>query len=97
MEFLIADEPLEQDFDRRLMSRAMDALGDDVTYAVLPDHPVPLRLGTHTRTPVPVSICAPGLEADGVQVYDEDSSLNGDLGQMKADEFMCRLLGPVGG
>lgn len=80
-----------EDFDKRLIGRVMAACGDDVTYAVLPDHPVPLRTGCHTREPVPVSIWTPGNAPDNVQVYDESACKLGTLGQMFGPDFMDKL------
>ncbi len=81
-----------EDFDKRLIGRVMEACGDAVTYAVLPDHPVPIRTGRHTREPVPVSVWQPGVEPDSVDVYDEVSCRSGSLGQMKGSELMDLLL-----
>jgi len=80
-----------EDFDRRLVARVLAACGPDVTYVVLPDHPVPLATGKHTRTPVPVALCGPDFPADGVQAYDEAAARHGALGAMKGDDLM-RLL-----
>jgi 2,3-bisphosphoglycerate-independent phosphoglycerate mutase len=77
-----------EDFDRRLVGRVMAALGDSVTYVVLPDHPVPLHSGKHTRTPVPVAVMRPGMPPDGVQTYDEEACKKGALGAMKGPDLM---------
>ena len=82
-----------EDFDRRLVGRVMAALGNSVTYVVLPDHPVPLHSGKHTRTPVPVAVMRPGDSPDGVQVYDEDACKSGTLGALKGPELMELLFG----
>ena len=82
-----------EDFDGRLIGRVMDALGDKVAYCVLPDHPVPLRLGKHTRTPVPVSVYQPGNEPDAVQVYSETAATGGSLGKLAGGDLMDLLLG----
>ena len=82
-----------EDFDRRLVGRVMAALGDGVTYVVLPDHPVPLHSGKHTRTPVPVAVMRPGVPPDGVQTYDEEACKVGALGAMQGPELMELLLG----
>ena len=82
-----------EDFDGRLMGRVMDALGDKVAYCVLPDHPVPLRLGKHTRTPVPVAVYQPGNEADEVVAYSETEAPKGSLGRLAGGDLMDVLLG----
>ena len=63
-----------------------------VTLAVLPDHPVPLRLRVHTREPVPVAISGPHVTPDDVSVYSEPAAPTGSLGLMKGDELMKRIL-----
>ena len=45
--------------DRKIVSpikEALDALGEDYSMMILPDHPTPLRLRTHTSNPVPYII-----------------------------------------
>ena len=81
-----------EDFDSRLIGRVMSALGDSVAYCVMPDHPVPLRLGKHTRTPVPFAVCQPGNTPDAVTAYGEAAALNGALGALKGGELMDLLL-----
>lgn len=82
-----------EDFDKRLIGRVRAALGDAVSYCVLPDHPVPLRLGKHTRTPVPVAVYQPGEAPDAVRTYDEASCPAGVLGALKGGDLMDVLLG----
>ena len=81
-----------EDFDSRLIGRVMAKIGDAAAYCVLPDHPVPLRLGKHTRTPVPFAVCQPGNAADTVESYGERAALNGSLGALKGGELMDLLL-----
>lgn len=82
-----------EDFDGRLIGRVRAALGDTVSYCVLPDHPVPIRLGKHTRTPVPVAVYQPGETPDVVETYDEVACPKGALGLLKGGELMDLLLG----
>ena len=81
-----------EDFDRRVVGRVMRAAGPDVAYCVLPDHPVPLALGKHTRTPVPVAVSQPGVPPDGVQTFDETAARQGALGYLKGSDLMDLLL-----
>ena len=78
-------------FDRRLVRRVMDALGDGARYAILPDHPVPVRLGKHTRAPVPVSVRGEGFAPDGTAAFDEISAQHGTLGALKGAGLMNLL------
>ena len=66
---------------------------ENVTIAILPDHPTPCALKTHTREPVPFSVYYRGIEADKVEVYDEFSVSKGAYGMIKNDEFIKILLG----
>ncbi|MEI8122101.1 MAG: cofactor-independent phosphoglycerate mutase [bacterium] len=82
-----------EDFDSRIIVPVMAALGDEVNYAVLPDHPVPIKSGKHTRVPVPVSVRMAGAAPDGVQVFNEIDCPRGALGAMKEDGLMRVLFG----
>ncbi len=77
-----------EDVDHRLVQRVMDACGRDVRYVVLPDHPVPVKMRRHTRVPVPVAVCGPGVAADNVQTYDELAAPCGALGALFGPELM---------
>ena len=46
--------------------------GDDYRIMVLPDHPTPIALRTHTMDPVPFFIYDSAKDADGVPSFDED-------------------------
>ena len=70
----------------------MNKIGEDVAIAILPDHPTPCALKTHTREPVPFIIYKPGIRPDDVEVYDEFSVQNGALGLLKRDEFIREFL-----
>jgi 2,3-bisphosphoglycerate-independent phosphoglycerate mutase len=65
---------------------------EPVSIAILPDHPTPCALKTHTRKPVPFIIYRPGNETDDVEVYDEFSVEQGKFGLLKGDEFIRTLL-----
>ena len=81
------------DFDSRIVAPVLKALeNEDVIFAVLPDHPVPIELRKHTRTPVPVAVCGNGIDCDGIQVFSENEAPKGALGFMKGDELMRLLL-----
>jgi 2,3-bisphosphoglycerate-independent phosphoglycerate mutase len=69
----------------------MDACGWEPNAAILPDHPVPVALGKHTRTPVPVAVRMRGVTADAVQTFDELSCPSGSLGPMRNGDLMDLL------
>lgn len=82
------------DFDAKIVGPVLAACrGESINFAVLPDHPVPVKLRKHTRTPVPVAACGPGIPIDGVERYSETLAPGGGLGLMRGDELMKKLLG----
>lgn len=77
-----------EEFDKRLVGRFFENMNGDFTAGVIPDHPVPVKLRKHTRTPVPFAIMKPGVKPDSVQTYDENACLQGSYGLLKNDQFM---------
>ncbi len=82
-----------EDLDKRLVGHLLDGLKEDCTIAILPDHPTPIKIGTHTRDPVPFAIYSPSIEADGVKQFDESSAKKGGFGLIEGEAFMLRFLG----
>lgn len=85
-----------ENFDARIVKRVLDAVGPSVNAAVLPDHPVPLAIGKHTRTPVPVSVRMVGAPPDPVRSFDELACPQGVLGAMRNGDLMTLLFGQPG-
>lgn len=84
-----------ENLDSRAVGPIYEAVKDwtePVSIAVLPDHPTPCELRTHTNEPVPFLIWYPGIEPDNVQVYDEFACREGVYGMMKENEFMKEFL-----
>lgn len=65
---------------------------EPVAIAVLPDHPTPCELRTHTNEPVPFFIWYPGIEPDSVQTFDEVAAVEGSYGLLKEDEFIKEFM-----
>ncbi len=65
---------------------------EPVTMAILPDHPTPCHLRTHTSSPVPFVIYRPEQQPDSVQQYDEFSVVAGSYGLLESMQFMQMLL-----
>jgi 2,3-bisphosphoglycerate-independent phosphoglycerate mutase len=86
-----------EDLDSRLLGRILQGLKEPYAIAVLPDHPTPIRVGTHTEDPVPFAIQSPLLEADGVQKFDEFSARNGGFGLVKHEGVVALLLSSTSG
>lgn len=64
---------------------------EEVKIAVLPDHPTPCAIRTHTRDPIPFLIYHRSIIPDNVTSYDELSAKQGAYGLLEKDEFMKTL------
>ena len=84
-----------ENIDKHILAPLLEALENeykDFKIAVLPDHPTPIDVGTHTRDPVPIAIYSSKDEADDVLVYDEDSVKDGALGELVGCNLLKLLL-----
>ena len=80
-----------EDFDRRLVNPVLDKIDDNVTIGVLPDHPVPIKLRKHTRTPVPFLISGKNVPEDGHTEYSEKTAARGGFGYLEKYTFLETL------
>lgn len=81
--------------DNRILRPLMDAVSEmdePVAVAVLPDHPTPCRLRTHTSAPVPFLIYRPGDTPDDVTVFSEKSATDGGYGLLTGSQFIKSLI-----
>ena len=84
-----------ENLDKRaigILFKELQKWDEPVAIAVLPDHPTPCAIRTHTNTPVPFLIYKPGQEPDSVTRFDEFSVLEGKHGILEKDEFIKELL-----
>ena len=84
-----------EDIDSKVCKPIMEAvarMSEPVTIAMLPDHPTPCRIRTHSAAPVPFLICRPGDTPDDVTSFNEHSALNGSLGALTDAGFINILL-----
>ncbi len=80
-----------EDLDRRVVGPVYEAVKDaaePVAIAVLPDHPTPCELRTHTSEPIPFLIWYSGIEPDEVDCYHEQAAAAGSYGCLEKDRFM---------
>ncbi|MGQ1787217.1 MULTISPECIES: cofactor-independent phosphoglycerate mutase [unclassified Saccharicrinis] len=70
----------------------VEKMDEPVTIALLPDHPTPCAIKTHTRDAVPFFIVKPGQAPDSVKEYNEDAAKEGAYGTLYGPEFMQELL-----
>lgn len=59
-----------------------------VTITILPDHPTPCAIRTHTRDAIPFLIWHKGIEPDSVQTYDEFAAREGSYGLLQGNQLM---------
>ncbi|HSH19182.1 MAG TPA: cofactor-independent phosphoglycerate mutase [Draconibacterium sp.] len=81
--------------DQRIVKYVLEKtakMSEKVAIAILPDHPTPCALKTHTHDPVPFTIYYPGIIPDEVEVYDEFAVKKGDFGIIKGNQFIKILL-----
>lgn len=81
--------------DSRVVKTIYEATKDwdePITIALLPDHPTPCAIKTHTNKPIPFLIYRSNEKGDNVQVYDEFESAKGDYGLIKGRQFMEILM-----
>jgi len=81
-----------EDLDKRLLGRIMNGISEPYAIAILPDHPTPIRIRTHSRDPVPFAIASPQLKPDGVEAFDEFSAKQGGFGLVDNDYLISLLL-----
>lgn len=80
--------------DEKILAPVLEALQkyDDYKIMILPDHPTPLSLKTHTNTPVPFMIYHKKGEVDGVEKLNEESARATGLFVEKGCTLMDRFL-----
>ena len=71
---------------------AIKSFTEPVAIALLPDHPTPCNIKTHTRDDVPFIIYKPGNTPDLVKSYSEKNAREGSYGRLLETEFMSVFL-----
>lgn len=84
-----------ESLDERICKPLLDAvksIDEPVSIAVLPDHPTPCRIRTHSSSPVPFLIYRPGENGDDLLTMSERTAGNGYYGTLSGDEFIKEFL-----
>ena len=66
--------------------------GEDFRAAILPDHPTPISVGTHTRDNVPLVIYDSAREGDDCESFDEEGVKKGSLEFREGHYLVQRLI-----
>jgi 2,3-bisphosphoglycerate-independent phosphoglycerate mutase len=82
------------DFDEKVVGGMLNELGGfgDYEIMVLPDHPTPISIRTHTREPVPFAIYSSTESADYVDRFDEFAPKDGIFGLVEGHKLMNLLI-----
>ena len=84
-----------ENLDHRIVRPLLEALKDfdeEVAVALLPDHPTPCNIRTHSSEPVPFVIMRSDVTPDNVNKYSEKAAAQGGYGLLKDDEFIKEFL-----
>ena len=86
-----------EDLDSRIIApvrKAMEEAGEDYRMLVLPDHPTPLRIRTHSPEPVPYVLYDSTMERKSVRNYTEEEAMaTGHFepqGHVLMERFLCK-------
>jgi 2,3-bisphosphoglycerate-independent phosphoglycerate mutase len=84
-----------ESFDRHVVGPVMERFGGQSTFhaMVLPDHPTPIRLRTHTSDPVPFAWCGPGIPKDEASAFNEKQAAWSSLNIEDGYQLMGRFIG----
>jgi 2,3-bisphosphoglycerate-independent phosphoglycerate mutase len=65
--------------DQEIVRRLREYQADELRLLVMPDHPTPLDIQTHTGEPVPFMLSGPGFSSNGASRLTEAEGLAADF------------------
>lgn len=80
-----------ENIDEKIVGKILNEINElteNYKIAILPDHPTPIKVKTHTKDPVPVAIYTNNEKGDKVTKFDEPSAKKGALGLLEGEQFM---------
>ena len=94
----LADEKIKaiQDIDAEVIGRLRSWNREELRVLVMPDHPTPISLRTHTPEPVPFLCWGPGIEHNGGSRFTEAEAAGTGLFIDPGYKIMGELVGEVG-
>ena len=79
--------------DEFIVGPIIESLKDEeFKAAILPDHPTPINVGTHTRDDVPIIMYSSNKSGDDCTSFDEDNVLKGSISKKEGYKLMQRLI-----
>ncbi|MBU2608775.1 MAG: cofactor-independent phosphoglycerate mutase [Chloroflexi bacterium] len=90
-----ADEKIEaiQRVDREVISQIRSWREDDLRVLVMPDHPTPVEVRTHTADPVPFLLWGAGVTPDGARRFTEGEAKGTGVFIEEGYNIMGKLVG----
>ena len=80
--------------DRAFFGQVLPAIDPGgVLLAVTADHATSCLRKAHTADPVPLIVCGPGVQADGVAAFGERAAADGSIGTIRGIDILPRLVG----
>lgn len=82
-------------FDERVvgpMIHGLERSGEAWRVLLLPDHPTPIEIRTHSTDPVPFAIAGSGICVDSVDAFDEISASKGGYGRIVGNDLIRLLI-----
>ena len=82
-----------QKVDEEVVGRLRAWQGDALRVLIMPDHPTPIKVQTHTDEPVPFLLWGPGFAASGASGFNEAEAAKTGVFLAEGYKIMGRLLG----
>jgi 2,3-bisphosphoglycerate-independent phosphoglycerate mutase len=83
-----------EDLDRRLLGRLLKAMPGSFRILVMPDHPTPVRIKTHSADPVPFVLWGQDIRSNGAGGYSEREASATCLFVARGYELITMLFEP---
>ena len=83
-----------EDFDQFIVKpifEAEDKFNQELCIAILPDHPTPCKIRTHSKDPVPFVIYNPQKKINKSRIFSEKNAEKGDYGLIENGESFMNL------
>jgi len=82
-----------QKIDEEVISRLLARRGEDLRVLIMPDHPTPIKVRTHTADPVPFLIWGKGIKPNGAKRFTENEAKRTGVFVEEGYKIMGRLVG----
>ena len=77
-----------EEIDIRLLKRIIENVKGDFRMLIMPDHPTPISIKTHSRSPVPFILSGTGVKPNDVNIYTEAVARRSDIFIEKGHEVI---------